>query len=435
MTCRKWLLFAVLYFSAAPVAAEPLRAGVACVDLTPPLAMKPALGGYSARLSRPATGVHDRVWAKAIYFTDGSAKYALVTADALGFPSTLKPALMAKLKDLKVEVDDVLLLPSHTHTSLGIMDLNPTNVFGVPQIGVFNGLVLEHTLERLAEVIQRARQEPVSVLVGTATLTLPGWSRNRRGASVTDPVLTVTRIDRLDGKPLAVVVNWSAHPTFLGAKDMIFSGDWPGYLQRTLEGLIGESVTVLYYNGAQGDQSPTPRIAEAATGFEQAEAYGRDLALQAWKTWRGLKPQSEAGLAFHLHEFELPKRVRHPEFMKNDNAISSVLGAGLDGMLERIMPEKTHSHCFRLGDLVIVGIPGELTAELGMEVKLKVATATGARVVVIGGLADEWIGYILSEKEYNRGGYEATVSYYGRQLGPIVVENAVKAATAIEVKK
>ena len=38
--------------------AGTLKAGVARLDLTPPLEMKSPLGGYGARMNAPAEGVH-----------------------------------------------------------------------------------------------------------------------------------------------------------------------------------------------------------------------------------------------------------------------------------------------------------------------------------------------------------------------------------------
>ena len=43
---------------------------------------------------------------------------------------------------------------------------------------------------------------------------------------------------------------------------------------------------------------------------------------------------------------------------------------------------------------------------------------------MIGGLANEWISYILTEDEYHQGGYETSVSFYGPTLG-IVVQNGM----------
>jgi neutral ceramidase len=101
-------------------------------------------------------------------------------------------------------------------------------------------------------------------------------------------------------------------------------------------------------------------------------------------------------------------------------------------MLQSLFPSESQSLAVRIGDLLIVGVPGEMAAELGMEVKKRVQQATGAKYVVIGGLADEWISYMLSAKEYTRGGYEATISFYGETLGPTVVEAVAKNASSLK---
>ena len=70
-----------------------------------------------------------------------------------------------------------------------------------------------------------------------------------------------------------------------------------------------------------------------------------------------------------------------------------------------------------------------MTADLGLEVKRRVGDELDVPYVVIGGLADEWISYILSAEEYRRGGYESSVSFYGADLGRTIVEGAVAART------
>jgi len=44
-----------------PATAAELSAGVARIDLTPPLEMNSPLGGYGERMNRPAEGVHDQI--------------------------------------------------------------------------------------------------------------------------------------------------------------------------------------------------------------------------------------------------------------------------------------------------------------------------------------------------------------------------------------
>ncbi len=410
--------------------AGELRAGVARVDLTPPPDFKTTLGGYGARMGKPAVGVHDRVFAKALVLSDGSSRFALVTADVLAFPPGFHASLLGALRDAGWKSGRLMLLPSHSHTSIDMSALHTKNVFGIPQIGAFHKKLFDLTLARLAQVVQEAGKDLQPVAVGTRSATLEGWNRNRRGGTAVDPELTVTRIDRTDGRPLAVLVNWTAHPTLMGPEDMMFSGDYPGHLQRTVEALIGRGVTAMYYNGAEGDQSAVARP-DSGGNWEKAERYGRELGILVWREWERVQPKPAAKLAFHTEEIALPPFAWHPQAMKTGGAEYGVTSAIAAQLLAVLFPAKTHSTSLRLGDLLIVGVPGEMTASLGLSLKQRLRTATGVPHVVVGGLADEWISYILSADEYRKGAYEASVSFYGETLGQVILEAAVRGAAGL----
>src|SRR5262245_4261617 len=116
-TCVVLIVANLWLLSVRVLVAAELKAGVAVVDITPPLELKPPLGGYGARMNRPAEGVHDRILAKALVLTDGTRKFALVTADMLGFPPPFKPAILDKLAEKGWSAEQLILLPSHSHTS------------------------------------------------------------------------------------------------------------------------------------------------------------------------------------------------------------------------------------------------------------------------------------------------------------------------------
>jgi hypothetical protein len=408
-----------------------LQGGAAKVDLTPPLEMKAALGGYGERLSKPAVGVHDKVWAKALVLAKGNQKFALVTADVLAFPPQFKAAVMERLASEGWSADQIMLLPSHTHTSFDMMALHPGNKFGIPQVGIFHKELFEHTAGHLATAVREAARRLSPALAGSTTVSVPDRNRNRRrGLTTHDMDLTVTRVDASTGKPLAVLVNWTAHPTFMDQEDMLFSGDWPGHLQRTLEALIGQGVVAMFYNGAEGDQSPTPPQ-EAGSRWERAERYGREMGIQAWRAWDRTQPREVNVFACHTATITLPKTTWHPDFMKTGGAEYGLNEAMMRGFLDALQPTQTRSTCLRLGDLVILGVPGEMAAQLGMEAKAKARQLTGAACVTIGGLADEWVSYILSADEYRRGGYEASVSFYGETLGAKILDSVARATDSI----
>lgn len=418
------LLLAVFPARGVTLAAE-LLAGVATVDITPPLELNAPLGGYGERMNRPAEGVHDRIHAKALVVSDGTGKFALLTADIVGFPPPVKPALVEALKNQGWTSGQLMLLASHSHTSIEMNAINTANTFQVPQIGIFNARVYEWLMPRLAQVVRDAEKTLTPVNVGTTSIDLQGWNRNRRGGTLVDPELTVTRIDTTSGTPLAVLVNFTAHPTFMSGEDMLFSGDWPGHLQRTLQSLIGEGVTAMYYNGAEGDQAPIARPNSGGSRWERAEHYGRDLGIVAWRQWAATKTSPGAALAYHRQPVKLPARTWHPDFMKTGGEEYGLDEKLLTEMLPKLFPAETDLISLRLGDLVIVGIPGEMAARLGLEIKLQTEQITSAKHAVIGGLADAWLSYILPAEEYPKGGYETSVSFYGPTLGETIVAGAL----------
>jgi hypothetical protein len=52
--------------------------------------------------------------------------------------------------------------------------------------------------------------------------------------------------------------------------------------------------------------------------------------------------------------------------------------------------------------------------------------------VAIGGLANEWISYILDEQQYLHGeGYESSMSFYGPDLGKILTDQIISNARTL----
>lgn len=426
------LLSIVLCLPYASVQAAELSAGAARIDITPPLEYGCPLGGYGERMNRPAEGVHDRVFAKALALSDGQHKFALVTLDMVGLSPAIKPAVIELLAADGWTADQIMMLPSHSHTSIEMAAVNPANTFDIPQIGIHNPRVYEFLINRLAQVIRDAGRELVPVKVGSSVTQIHGWNRNRRKSPELDESLTVARFDRLDGRPLAVFVNFTAHPTFMSGRDMQFSGDWPGHVQRTLEALIGVDVLAMYANGAEGDQSVLARPDSGDSRYEKAERYGRELGIVAWRQWDQIATQRDVTFIQTTSHIDLPENSWHPKFMETGGEEYGLSEELLRKMLPVLYPSEVDTVSLRVGDLLIIGIPGEMTARLGLEIKERARTATGAKNPVIGGLADVWLSYILPPDEYNKGGYEASVSFYGETLGPTIVEGVLKGVGSSE---
>ena len=377
-------------------------------------------------MSKPAIGIHDSIYAKAIVFKDDTKTFALVTTDMQSFPPYFKSQLVKEMQEFGWSEKNILLLPSHSHSSIEMMSLHSRNNLNIPQIGIYNNDVFILTIENIKNVILEAQENMQPVTVGTARKQLNSWNRNRRkGTTIIDNDLTITKINRMDQSTLAILINWTAHPTFMGPEDMEFSAGWPGYLQRTVEELSQSNAAVFYYNGAEGDQSPTPRL-EGANNWEQAKSYGTDLAYISWDLAKNIQTTPVHNFDYHHFEIALPPRKWHPTFMMTGGKEYGINNDQADYIINLLFPDSTSSSFLNIGELLIVGVPGEMTAELGNKIKNKLNTKTKIKFITIGGLANEWISYMLSEEEYDKGGYETSVSFYGSTLGPLIVNKIIE---------
>jgi hypothetical protein len=94
-------------------------------------------------------------------------------------------------------------------------------------------------------------------------------------------------------------------------------------------------------------------------------------------------------------------------------------------LVREIVPEAAPVSLLALGDLLLVGFPGEPISSLGLQAR-ELGREAGFRYVTPVALVNDWIGYILTRHEYLKGGYEATVSFNGPDAGEAVM-GAVRA--------
>jgi neutral ceramidase len=420
-----------LYFQAMAQDYNPvqLKANVSRVDLTPPLELQFSLGGYGDRMNKPAEGVHDSIWVKAVILSDGQNKYAIVTLDILALPPNVKPQVLEGLAASGWHTENLMILPSHSHTSLDMAALNNKNNLNNPYIGIYQPKLLDFVIEAIVAAIRIADTNLQPVSIGTGRDLLMGMNRNRRKNAAVDRDLTVTRIDLLNGKPLLVLANWTAHPTITSDEDMLVSAEWPGYLQRELESSIGKGVLAMYYNGAEGDQSVLVKI-KSGDHYQKAEWYGREIGKKAFKIYQTIKTATESIFEYNSLFVSLPQPQMHPQFASTGGAEYGMDEQNAKYILNAMCPEKTTITALRVGDWLLVGAPGELTYNLGERIKNQLFEQ-GIRYPVIGGMANEWISYILSKEQYQKGGYETSVSFYGPELGPTIHKAMINVASPL----
>jgi len=229
-----------------------------------------------------------------------------------------------------------------------------------------------------------------------------------------------------------VLVNYTAHGTFVGAQDMLVSGEWAGSMQRTVEDMVGGGVTCLFANGAEGDISPQGR--SGGSNYEQAWNYGRQVGIAAGQLAQTLHTESVSRFAVGSEWVTLPPRQGAPDFVKIAGAEYHVTQEELDQMVKALFPERAPIYALRVNDFELVTFPGEPTCELGLAVK-EALRQGGIAHSCVAALTTDQIGYILTKEEYRKSGYEVTASFYGESLGQLLLDQARTLGLAMAAKK
>jgi neutral ceramidase len=232
---------------------EPVifKAGFASVDITPEASVPMWGYGHEHRPENNSTGVHDLLYAKALVFEAGDTRAALVGLD-LGrapFEPMVRRIEQAVLRQAGVE--HVFLVGSHTHHGPAL-ELVP--VEGNADPALQNAFAYYDQLEqRLIEVITEAASKLVPAKIGWASAE-SNVNRNRHTQEAPiprDPELFTLRVDDLDGKPIAILVNFAAHPTNHPHGNNKLSADYPGVMMAAVQEATG--APCLFLQGAAGD--------------------------------------------------------------------------------------------------------------------------------------------------------------------------------------
>jgi neutral ceramidase len=399
--------FALLFAALTANAQGKLVAGVGKADITPPVGTP--LAGYGARAGKPSTGVHDPTEARALVIDNGAEKVAFVSVDHLGYDH----AMVERVRSIasaatQINPDRIFVMSSHTHAGGGAY----LEIFPI-LAGRFDPKIRAFYEERAAEAIVRANRDlkPARIAIGAGEAR--GISRFRSKWPPDGPVDAEVGVIRVDlaatGKPLAVLMNFAAHPTVLGAKNFEFSADFVGYARRAVETMLGGEVVAIFANGAQG--TIAPHAFQGNTEWERAENVGTILAAEVVKVSLMIKPQETIEIKLARATFDIkpqppssfPAGVPFPpSYTTEVNAIS------FDNRV------------------AFVTIPGELTSILNLQIKER-GRLLGFEKTFLLGLTNDALGYIITEDEYRHRTYESTISLFGPNFGSFITNEAFQA--------
>ncbi len=284
---------------------EPLRAGLARVEITPAGSMP--MYGYANRKCGPATGTHDPLWAKALVLEAGGSRMAIVTLD-LG--SIVSENLRREAAD-KLGIPVLLLSASHTHSGPSFLAPAGTGA-GLPPSGTPPSPYLLEIEQKILGALQRAAGSmfPARLGVGRRSLRL-GYNRlllrdDGRARAVfnnleripygpLDPEFTLLRVEDTAGATRALLVHYACHAVVMGPTSCKYSADYPGVLQARVEEEL-KGAQCMFVQGGAGDINPLflGRKGNDEEDFAVMQKMGELLATDVLKTARAIRAPAPA---------------------------------------------------------------------------------------------------------------------------------------------
>ena len=199
--------------------------------------------------ARPAQGVHDELWARAIAVRSGDTTVAIVSVDLVGYFFNEVQTIRGLVADAGVDFDQVIVQSTHVHEgpdTLGQWGERPGKT-GIDRdyMDGINVTVAEAVAEAVADL------QPVSLYLGSANTATPFGSkgthntiRDSRDPVIIDEMLETARFEDASGNTLATLVNWGNHPEALDSDNTQITADFVHYVRETVEsGVDYESYT------------------------------------------------------------------------------------------------------------------------------------------------------------------------------------------------
>lgn len=387
-----------------------LVAGAAVVDLTPKNIAGTWMAGYMAG-KRP-TGLHTPITGRVLVLDDGQTSLVLVNLDFVGL---MHDRVMQIRREISVKSGmDVLIASTHTHAGPDTMGMwGPAVMMTVPLSSGVDEAYMQRVVRDVARAVFTAAAAARPVRLVAADISAPpGISENAHRPGYKDDIITVLRVQGLDGNPVATVLNYACHAEFLGQNNSRLSADFPGHLYPELE--RREGGVALYFNGAVGGiiVPALPRRTEGMVHLREKAALRAATVLASYAS-RSLQNATELNVE-QIRIRRLPLRVP----VENE----TFLWLGKRGIFTRDMSDRTLQSelwAIDLGELSILAVPGEIFPSLGFLYK---EWMPGSYKMLIG-LANDELGYIMSSEEFMDPlyAYETTVSL-GPRTGDLLTE-------------
>jgi hypothetical protein len=449
---------------AAGSAAEPeapiFRAGAARANITPPLGCD-IVGNFEVP---KATYIHDDLYARCLALDDGTVRLVIVLCDNLGTDQHVFDEAKRRLQEeTGIPPEHMLMAATHTHSGPsariskcpgGYTEFTPYQQFMVDRI--VDGVQCALKNLEPAEIAWGQGEEPGQVnnrrwyLSDPSLMISPFGAQDQvrmnpprahealvEPAGPTDPGIVFLAVRSVDGRPIALLANYSLH-YMGGVPGEHISADYFGVFADRIQQLLGADrqeppFVGMMSNGTSGDvnninfRAPSPKRAP----YEQMHRVANIVAAEVFRVYQTVEFKSEAKLGGRMAQLTLP--VRKPNEEQVQWAHETLAQPKDDvGVVKRSYAQRTLNllecpdtvdvwvQALRIGDAGIAGIPFETFAETGLRLK-----AEGPLPVTFTiSQANGGFGYLPTPAQHALGGYETWLgtSKVAEDSEPVIVD-------------
>ena len=395
----RWLLLAMALCALTLQlnAQANFQVGAARRDITPTEALP--MWGYGDRHDALSQGVLDPLYAAAVVIKAGDSKLAIVGLDLGRAPN--EKSLQRIRQRIKAEagIEASFIAGSHTHHG-PVLELSDEEGKGK---GRFDAALryYKQLEDGIIAALVEANSKLVPAKLANGVFKLDGFNRNRHTKLEPKPVdrdLSLLRFDDMAGKPLAVIVNYTAHPTSIPAATLKYSADYVGALKAAIEKETG--ATAIFMQGASGDQSTDRKD-------KDYQAYGQAIAQETLKFLTTMKAKEVTAPSLQVREdrFKFGSRTDFANpLIKQAFAkafFPELIPNFIDEYADGIRPRLTVA--LLNNEIVLVGASGEFFANHAIRLKERVR---GAQVFFFG-YCNGYHQYFPTIEAVSEGGYGA----------------------------
>jgi neutral ceramidase len=362
-----WLTSCVLFVIGSLEAQDStttFKVGAARRDITPkePVPM----WGYGDRHATLSTGTLDALHADAVVIQAGTNKVAIVGLDLGRSPA--EKSLQNIRQRIKAESGIEYSFVSGSHTHHGpVLELTDETDKGKGKFDAALRYYKEMEDSISAAIIEANKKlTPAKMAIGSTRL--EGFNRNRHSKlepKPSDRDLGIMRFDDSSGKVIAVLVNFTAHPTMIPSETLKFSADYVGAMKTTVEKELGG--LAVFMQGAAGDQSVDRGTNSGYQDFGQA--LGREVIKMA-SNLQTVEVTSPS-LVVKEDRFRFSSRtdLSNPQLRVAYSAafFPELIGNFIDEYADGIRPRLTVA--LLNGDVALVGASGEFFSNHSLRLK------------------------------------------------------------------